>query len=180
LNLPLDESQDAIPKLVFRCSKCWMSLGYMGPDEHMICPRCDAGLYVGYMEPKRIEGCARKTGEYNRLLHALRDSLKDMKDFAEIDSEEIAGPDTRHMPDAVFKNIQPEYPKLLIHEIETCDTMLDDTTLSKCRLFAQTALNIGAKFHIVVPTRCNDLSSRDQIREKFSKNDIKGVDIVCF
>ncbi|HEX7320595.1 MAG TPA: hypothetical protein VF399_09610 [bacterium] len=177
--MPLDDSQDAIPRLVFRCSKCWMSLGYIGPDELMICPRCDTELYVGYMEPRIVEGGARKTSEYDQLRCALRDSLKNMKDFTEIDCEEIAGPNTRHLPDAVYKNTTSENLKLLLYEIETCDTMLDDATVSKSRLFAMTALNLGAKFHIVVPRNCNGHNGKDLVNEVLSKNDIKGIDIIC-
>jgi hypothetical protein len=156
-----------------------MSLGYIGPDDMMICPRCDTGLYVGYMEPRTVAGRARETNEYDQLRCALRDSLKDMKDFTEIDCEEIAGPNTRHLPDAVFKNTASEDPKLLIYEIETCDTMLDDATIGKCRLFAMAALNLGAKFNIVVPENCNGHNGKDLVNEVLSKNDIKGIDIIC-
>lgn len=174
-------SQVIKPKLQFRCFSCWTLLGYIGIKDQMICPKCDAELYVGYLENGIIIGSGKNSVEYGRLLQKIHDECSNNRDLYKGEVEVIADSITRHRPDAIYYyNDEKHERQPLIYEVETCILINDPNTISKCRLFSETARNLAGKFHLIVPKNCDDKDGKKIAEAMLKQNKIEKVEITAY
>jgi hypothetical protein len=111
--------------------------------------------------------------EYNDLAGKLHEMLAKNTEIYKGNDEAIAGPDSQFTPDAIYYQ-QVELPmrKPLIYEIITCDSINNETTIAKCRLFSETAQNLFSQFYLVVQKDCQGKDGEDLARTMLKVNEI--------
>ncbi|MEO0127563.1 MAG: hypothetical protein ABIL44_07430 [candidate division WOR-3 bacterium] len=159
----------------FRCYSCWNSLGYNGPLNYIVCPRCDAKLYTGRQKSEILIG----EKEYALLLKKLYEEISKNREISLGECETVAGESARYRPDAIcYANDDVFNGKPHIYQIETPDLLSIEVVLSKSRLFSETAQNLFGKYYLVVPERYRGNGTRSLVEKILKESGIDFVEIV--
>jgi len=163
-----------------RCFHCWKLLDNPGQSDYIQCPECETRLFTGNTVIELLKGKAVAMAEYPVLLGGMLKMMVQYDELYKGNTELIAGTDARHYPDAIYYHrgdMLMRQPVLC--EIEVCRTLGDPNTLSKCRLFAQTAKNLNSTFYLIVPAACEGKEPVETAEDFLKKHMIEPVKIIA-
>jgi DNA-directed RNA polymerase subunit RPC12/RpoP len=163
-----------------RCFHCWKLLDNPGQDNYIGCPECETRLFTGSTAKEVLKGNAVTTAEYPVLLGRMLKIMTQHDELYKGNTELIAGTDARHYPDAIYYHrgdILMQQPVLC--EIEVCQTLGEPSTVSKCRLFAQTVMNLSSTFYLIVPAACEGKKPAEIAEDLLKKHMIEPVKIIA-
>lgn len=165
--------------LQFRCYRCWEPVEFRARPHtrHISCPNCGTKLYVGLEPSERLAEIHENPELHRSLQHRLLRDLGARQDLILGVREIIAGPESRHRPDAIFyhkSDADEESP--FIFEVETCESIDSSHTISQCRLFSEAATKTHGRFYLVVPELCDEemeeVAGEDVARQMLNRNKI--------
>jgi DNA-directed RNA polymerase subunit RPC12/RpoP len=165
--------------LHFRCFNCWKQLGFKGNRDYIICPDCNARLFVGPSKEVSKTSLAEEA-EHTNQLQKLHNLLSKNNDIYRGVPETIAGEITRHVPDAVYYNRNDtcmRQPIIYQIIIPSCPIITEDI-VSKCQLFSETARNLFSVFYLAVSARCGEKESAELVQQMCLTHKIEGVTLL--
>lgn len=116
---------------------------------------------------------------HKSLLQKLHDKLSTDMQVYKGTVQIIAGEKTRHKPDVIcYHRGKKFWDQPILYEVENCNSILSETTISKSRLFSDTAQNLSSKFYFVVPKNCKGVSGNKLAKEMLNENAICNAEIM--
>jgi hypothetical protein len=131
------------------------------------------------LQDEIVEGIREPSKEHRALLDALRTRLAQDPGVYIGTTDIIAGPCSRHRPDAIYYRYGSIYATSpIIYEVLTCDGVLGEDIIDRCRLFADTARNRLGQFYIVMPEKHSDGKAEQIVVRMLDNNEIKASGII--
>ncbi|MGB3478673.1 MAG: hypothetical protein WBB67_05890 [bacterium] len=165
--------------MYFRCFNCWRQLGYNGVKDYMVCPGCDARLFVGKPEGETVKISVSAISEHIQRLQKLHELLAKDKETYRGKPEIIAGETARYTPDAVYYDRNDTGMRQpIIYQVTACDSMFSEDIINRCRLFSKTAEDLFSTFYVIVPTHCGEKNGEELVHRMLDEYKIEGADII--